>query len=365
MSKKKYKPILSESAIKEQAPAKTVRREGAPSTGNVYKTWFFILLAAYVALFGVFVVILSSSGGGASTSQDSNISTVLGKSYVELGRREEAPDPEDPSYSLTYWTWTDRNNAWGYCADVPIPLAQYPSILLIVDPNIKILKLQPMSEFSTAGIDRRAELKDVLTRYEGRTLVDFVNLETTISEGETRVFREVLRDNIAKALKVMYVKINGLDQFKATFPQGIKFAKIGTKLNPWSTVTKDGLEVSDAYYRGRKYAIFTTTSCGSCINTVMGLAGRLQTEGGMSADQVIVVFTSAKDKSEVLKSQLKGEHVIYDENMKGISKTLNLFEGPSMMLIDGKGVVFAKEPSNRLSDSISVDKVLQMYFKEQ
>ena len=66
-----------------------------------------------------------------------------------------------------------------------------------------------------------------------------------------------------------------------------------------------------------------------------------------------------------LKNQMKGEHLVYDENMRGFAKSLNLFEGPSMMLVNSEGIVIAKEPSQRLSDQVNVDKVLQIFFKEK
>jgi hypothetical protein len=289
------------------------------------------------------------------------VATVLGKSYVELGKREEAQDMDDLNTKIDYWTWTDRNNAWGYCSIIPVE--DHPSMLLIVDPNMKIIKIEPTSEFSVAGGDKRAEYREILTRYEGRTLADFTSLESTIGNTETRFFREMLRDNIAQTLKVMYVKLIGKSVFESNFPQGIKFAKIGTKLNPWKTIDSNGQEIGSAQYSGSKYAIFATTSCGSCVNSVMAHSAKLQNEGRMSASQIVIVFTSAKEKVEFLKNQLRGEHLVMDENMKGIGKELHLFDGPSMMLVSKDGIVFSKETNTTLNDTMAVDKVLQEYYK--
>ena len=44
----------------------------------------------------------------------------------------------------------------------------YPSILLIVDANFKIENCRK-SEFPMASADKRAEYRDILGRYEGRT----------------------------------------------------------------------------------------------------------------------------------------------------------------------------------------------------
>lgn len=367
MSKKSYKPVQqAEEAVKsaETKPARATANHGhSQQVKNPFKIIAYTFMSTTLVLLIILTATLFSCSSGGASSSDSSIASVLGKSYVTLGRKEVAANPDDKSQEITFWTWQDRNNAWGYCTVMDVP--NYPSILLIVDANFKIEKLQEMSEFPIAGADKRAEYRDILGRYEGRTLVDFTSLELNVAEGDTRIFREMLRDQVARSLMTMYVKINGDEQFNTLFPQGIKFAKVGTKLNAWSVSDADGKEISSNYYAGRKYAIFTTTSCGSCINTCIGLAQRLITEGSMSPDQISIVFTSAKDKVDYLKNQMKGEHLVYDENMRGFAKSLNLFEGPSVMLVNSEGIVIAKEPSQRLSDQVNVDKVLQIFFKEK
>lgn len=358
MSKKKYVPVAKTPA--ETAPV--LKAKGfEPQQGDFWKKMFFVstaLALVFAVILGFTLFVGSSSGGSKS---DSDIETVLGKSYVDLGKREQAQDPEDLNTKIDFWTWTDRNNAWGYCSVVPVD--GYPSILVITDPNLKIMRLMQTTEFSVAGGDKRAEFEKILENYEGRTLQDFTNLESTIGDTETRFFREMLRDGIAQTLKILYVKMNTKEVFDSHFPQGIKFAKIGTKLNPWKTFNADGEEVSSSTLGGSKYAIFATTSCGSCINTVMGFAQKLETEGRMSPKQIIIVFTAAKEKVDFLKGQMKGEHLVMDENMKGIGKELNLFEGPSMMLVNSDGVVFSKETNTTLNDTTSMDKVLQEFHK--
>lgn len=360
MSKKKYVPVAKTPVEAVTQPVRQ-RKEADPGNGSFWKNLFYVATSVAVVLAIVLAFTLFTGGSSGGGGSDSDVATVLGKSYVELGKREDAQDLDNLNTKISYWTWTDRNNAWGYCSLIPVE--GYPSMLLIVDPNMKIIKLEPTTEFSVAGGDKRAEYREILTRYEGRTLADFTSLESTIGDTETRFFREMLRDGIAQTLKVMYVKLIGKEVFESNFPQGIKFAKIGTKLNAWKTINTNGEEVSSSAFSDSKYAIFATTSCGSCVNTVMGLAARLENEGKMSPSQVVIVFTSAKEKVEFLKNQLRGEHLVMDENMKGIGKELNLFDGPSMMLVNRDGIVFSKETNTTLNDTMAVDKVLQEFFK--
>ena len=357
MPKKKYKPI-----VWSEESGKPIMKSQTLKTINVnYKSMFYAVLslAIILALTLIVFIVLSKGNTSVVSSNDTNIESVLGKSYVELGKKEIATDPDDPTLNISYWTWTDRNGAWGYTTEVPI--SGYPTVLLVADSNLKIIKLQPEAEFSAAGADRRADYKEALDRYEGRSLLEFTYFESAVVEGETRIFREMLRDGVAQYLKILYVKLNGIEQFNSTFPQGIKFAKVGTILNAWKTIDDGGIELSDSYYRGKKYVIFATSSCGSCINSVMDAAQRLQTTNGFSKDQIIVIFTSPKDKVDILKGRITGEHLVFDLDLRGVGKELQLQEPPSMMLVDSEGAVFAKEPSVRLQDPLNVDKILQMY----
>ena len=119
-----------------------------------------------------------------------------------------------------------------------------------------------------------------------------------------RGFSGMLRDQVARSLMTMYVNQRGR-QFNTLFPQGIKLPRLaGSTPGLMQTARRFPTiitlkEVCNIY----------ATSCGSCINTCIG-AQRLITEGSMSPDQISNRFTSAKDKVDYLKNQMKGEHLV-------------------------------------------------------
>jgi len=358
MSKKRYNPPTVEGSHDGD------RVRSAPIIGGAlpYKSMFFVACFVIVVLVVLMFIPIGSGGSISKSGDDSEIHNLLGRSYVELGRREVAQDFEEPGYELEYWFWTDRNGAWGYCTEVEVG-GGYPSVLMVLDSNIKIVSLIETSDFQVVGTKRQAEFEEALDNYRGRTLMEFTYLETSIPSGDTAEFRGLLRDAVAQAMKVIYIQTNGMDIFNSNFPQGIKFAKVGTELENWSTATADGATITSADYRGRKYAFLATSSCGSCINTVIGVSQRLQNEGRLSPEQIIVIFTSADDKADNLKKRLSGEVLVYDRGQTGFSKQISLTEStPCMMLVNSDGIVAAKAGSRSLDDTSSQDKILENFF---
>ena len=276
MSKKKYNPITEQKSVKKKSI-------GEPP----YKALFYIACVLIVILFVIIVIPFGGSSGN-SASSDSEIHELMGRAYVDLGRKAEASDIDDSSKKITYWTWTDQNGAWGYCTKLSIP--GYSDVLMVVDSNIKIITMIADGPLGI-GPKGQAEFEDVLVSYEGRSLLEFTYLETSIPEGDTAQFRGLLRDITAQALKILYVEVNGENMFRSNFPQGIKFAKVGTKLEPWSVDLYRGGSARSDDYRGRKYAFLSTSSCGSCRNTIINISQRLQNEGGLSTDQIFIIFT--------------------------------------------------------------------------
>ncbi len=354
MAKKKYMPITDE----DVAPEKKVRKPKASGEGFNYKTLFYVSLILVVLLIAVFVI--PWGGSSSNETHDEKIHTLLGSSYVELGRKETATDIDDASNKVVYWTWNDRNGAWGYCTELPIP--GYPNVLLVVDSNVKVVGMIETSPIG-AGIKRQAEYKDILEKYSGKSLLDFTYIETSIPEGETSKFRGLLRDAAANAMKVLYIEVNGESMFRSNFPQGIKFAKVGSKLEPWSVELYGGGTLSSNQYKGRKYAFLATSSCGSCRNTIVNISQRLQNEGRMGTDQIIMIYTSKEEKLEYLQKQITDEPVILDVSQRGFSTKISLTEStPCMMLVDGNGTVVAKAGSQILSDTSSMNKILEGFF---
>jgi len=348
MSKKKYKPITETKVEKK-------RTTGEPP----YKVLFYIACALVVVLFVIMVVPFGGSSGSRASS-DEDIHELIGKSYVDLGRKAVATDIDDMSKKATYWTWTDQNGAWGYCTKLDIP--GYPDVLMVVDLNIKIITMIADGPLGI-GPKGQAEFEDVLVSYEGRSLLEFTYLETSIPEGDTAQFRGLLRDITAQALKILYVEVNGEQMFRSNFPQGIKFAKVGTKLEPWSTKLYKGGTADSDDYRGRKYAFLSTSSCGSCRNTVINISQRLQNEGGLSTDQIFIIFTSQEEKIHYIEKQMSGENLIHDLSQRKFSREIFLTEAsPCMMLVDGNGVVTAKAGSRLLNDDDSLNEILQQFF---
>jgi hypothetical protein len=355
MGKKKYNPIVETVEPKKREVAK---REPGKKGEAPFKILFFLSILLVVILFVAFVVPWNSN---KASTNDSKIHELLGNSYVELGRKESATDIDDPSFKITYWTWSDRNGTWGYCTELPIP--GYPNILLVVDSNVRIISMIETGDLGV-GVRGKAEFKDALEKYNDKTLIDFTYLENTIHEGETAKFRGLLRDSAMKSMKVLYIEVNGESMFNSNFPQGLKFASVGTKLKAWTVELHGGGTISSKDFKGRKYAFLATSSCGSCRNTVVNISQRLQNEGGMSTDQIIFIYTSKEEKLSYLQKQMNGEQLVLDVSQRGFSKKISLTEStPCIMLVDGNGIVNAKAGSQLLNDANSLNKILEGYFK--
>lgn len=356
MGKKKYTPITDEDVVVE----KKVRKPKKTGEGLGYKTLFYVTLGLAVLLLALFTVPSLFGSGSSKETHDEKIHTLLGSSYVELGRKETATDIDSSSNKVVYWTWNDRNGAWGYCTELPIP--GFPNVLMVVDSNVKVMGMIETKPIG-AGVKRQAEYKDILEKYTGKSLLDFTYIETNIPEGETAKFRGLLRDAAANAMKVLYIEVNGESMFRSNFPQGIKFAKVGSKLEPWSVELHKGGTLSSNQYKGRKYAFLATSSCGSCRNTIINISQRLQNEGRMGTDQIVMIFTSKEEKLHYFEKQMTSEHLVLDISQRGFSSKISLTEStPCIMLIDGEGTVVAKAGSQTLNDADALNKILENYF---
>jgi hypothetical protein len=242
----------------------------------------------------------------------------------------------------------------------------YPDLLLMTDATLKIQKIKNITDFPKAGADRRAEYLDILTRYDNRSLDAFQRLEKGNDDGEVRNFREILRDKIAKALKVMNISENGIDWFRQNYPQGIKFSKVGSTLDPWRVTCEDGREINSSMFTGRKYAFLSATKCGKCRATVTEIAQDMVTKGGMSKDQIIFIFAGMPEETNTLKDMLTGEYLVKDPDQANFCKMISFTEGsPSMMLIDSSGTVVAKEDATSLDDMPAREKILKSFYESR
>ena len=368
MTKKRFTPVeplnvapMAENVQKKKNP---LQGEASPQQGS-FKTLFIISCVAIVVLgYFAFFGRGTTNGSPRTSAANSEIQIALGKAYVELGQvSENVADPDDASNKVTFWRFTDIRGSWGYCTVLTMP-NPYPNLLLMTDATLKITKVKNMSDFPMAGADRRAEYLDAMMRYENRTLLDFQRLEGSTDEGEVREFREIMRDNIAKALKVMCIDQNGIDWFTQNFPQGIKFSKIGSKLEPWRVTCEDGREINSSMLAGRKYAFFSASACGSCRATVTEISQDMLTKGGMGKDQIIFIFTGKPEEKAKIKDMLSGEYLVLDQDQANFCKMISFMEGsPSMMLIDSSGTVFAKENSTSLNDAEGRAKTLKNFYE--
>lgn len=369
MTKKRFTPVepinVSMNTDPGQATKTSKSKDPGASQAN-FKTLFIvscvaIVVLAYFAFFG------GGSGGTTKSSfATSDAQAVLGKAYVELGQvYENVSDPDDPSNKITFWRFSDIKNSWGYCTVLPMP-NPYPDMLLMTDATLKIQKIKNMGDLPMAGADRRAEYLDAMSRYDNRTLIDFQHLERWTDEGEVRTFREILRDRLANALKIMSISENGIDWFRQNFPQGIKFSKVGSKLEPWRVTCEDGRDINSSMLAGRKYAFLSATKCGSCRATVTEIAQDMVTNGGMGKDQIIFIFAGKPEEKSTLKDMLTGEYLVMDPDQANFCKMISFTEGsPSMMLVDSSGTVVAKEDATSLNDVEGRNKILKEFYKSR
>ncbi len=362
MTKRRFTPVETNAAAPEIERETKPRVNDGSSQATMFRNLFLIACAAVLVL-AYFAFFSGSTGGSAKSGADGDVQAILGKTYVELGNKYASiPDPEDQTTKVTYWRFSDMSQRWGFCSVITMP-EPYPNMLMITDAGLKITKIKNMNEFSQAGADKRAEYTDVMNRYEGRSLTEFSYLESSPDEGAIRQFREILRDSLAKALKVMYINEYGMDSFKANFPQGIKFSKVGTKLEPWRVTTEDGKEIGSGNFEGRKYAFLSASACGSCRAKITEIAQDMKTKGGMKPDQIVIIFTGKPEEKAKIKDMLAGEYLVLDPDSANFCKMISFTEGsPSMMLVDSKGIVVAKENSRGLEDEEAKNKTLESFY---
>lgn len=369
MTKKRFTPVesLNVTPVTDNVQKrKSVSQTDGTSPQSNFKTLFIISCVAIVVL-GYFAFFGRGSGGSSkTTTANSDVQAVLGRAYVELGQvSENVTDPDDSSNKVTFWRFSDIRGTWGYCTMLTMP-NPYPNLLLMTDATLKITKIKNMSDFPMAGADRRAEYLDAMSRYDNRTLLDFQHIEKSTDEGEVRTFREIMRDSIAKALKVMCIDQNGIDWFRQNFPQGIKFSKVGTKLEPWRVTCEDGREINSSMLAGRKYAFLSASACGSCRATVTEISQDMLTKGGMGKDQLIFIFTGKPEEKSKMKDMLSGEYLVLDQDQANFCKMISFTEGsPSIMLIDSSGTVFAKEDATSLNDVEGRAKTLKNFYESR
>jgi hypothetical protein len=364
MTKRRFTPVESAHAepVKQQPVRKHVQAE--PSQPNNYKTLFIvacvvILVLGYLAFFG------NKGGGsiGSISATKSELTTVLGTTYIELSKtNENIPDPDEPGTKVTYWRFSDLIGNNAYCTILSMP-EPFPNMLLVTDINLKIMKVKNITDFSKAGSDRRAEYIDMMSRYEGRSLLDFSTLERAYDEGEMRQFREMLRDRIAIALKVMYINEMSYESFKSMFPQGIKFSRVGSKLEPWVATTEDGREINSSMFAGKKYAFLSASACGSCRATITEISQDMRTTGNMDPSQIILIFTGKPEEKSKMKTNMAGEYLILDPDQSSFCKKISFTDSsPSALLIDQNGMVFGKEGPTGLNDIEARRKLLEGFY---
>lgn len=366
MTKKRFTPVDPLNVAPVAGTVQQKKNVSQESSQGNFKTLFIISCVVIVVL-GYFAIFGHGSGGSSKTTiANSDVAAVLGKAYVELGQvSENVTDPDDASNKVTFWRFTDIKGSWGYCTILTMP-NPYPNLLMMTDATLKITKIKNMSDLPMAGADRRAEYLDAMTRYDNRTLLDFQHLERWTDEGEVRTFREILRDNIAKSLKVMCIDQNGLDWFSQNFPQGIKFSKVGTKLEPWRVTCEDGREINSSMLAGRKYAFLSASACGSCRATITEISQDMLTKGGMGKDQLIFIFTGKPEEKAKMKDMLSGEYLVLDQDQANFCKMISFAEGsPSLMLIDSTGTVVAKEDATSLNDVEARAKLLKEFYQSK
>ena len=367
MTKRRFTPVDSNGNTSEgYFPAKKLENVPSPNGGGAnFKTLFIIACVAILVLgyFAFFGGKGSSGGTGSLAVSNSEVLKALGTSYIEIGKvKENVQDTDDPTNKVTYWQFSDVRGNWNFCSVITMP-DPFPNVILITDATLKISKVKNITDFSKAGADRRAEYNDAMKNWEGRSLVDFSSLERSSDEGDLRKFRELLRDGLAKTLKVMCVEEYGQEWFAQNFPQGIKFSRVGTKLQPWRVQCEDGREISDGTFAGRKYAFMSASSCGSCRATISEISQDMRTRGGMSPDQIIMIFTGKPEEKDKMKTMMAGEYLVLDADQANFCKMISFTEGsPAIMLIDQNGMVYAKEGAASLNDAQGRDKLLQGYY---
>ena len=240
-------------------------------------------------------------------------------------------DEEDQSFSIKMAElWDNRLQRMnGYVC--VFPLKHFPSCSLIVDGELKIVSIGSLQDIKLAG--KSQYLGGYFSKFFGLTIRSLAGNSGIFKpdEEEMTLYAEQFKSSLLKALKTVYIRVNGADDFDQLFPNGMNLASVGDYVKKFTAIDMTGKPVTISDFQNKKNAIiYVDVGCGSCMSKCASIRDLLA-----SAD-VHVLFIADGDEAETksfMTNYVQEETVVLDMDKK-VSNQLYLGEAPYLMLID-------------------------------
>lgn len=168
-------------------------------------------------------------------------------------------------------------------------------------------------------------------------------------------YAKAIREAVAQAMKLFYIKNNGFEQYTKKFPYGLLANAPGVYIDiPAMETTKKQIVAMETL-KGKSFVIIHISSCGSCRAKAINVYNTLK-KIGMKDSQIIFLSKSPLDKLEDFPKLVGNSPIIIDEDQVNITR-LAFIGTPSMMAVDAQGRAIAQLDNLRMTDS-EINKIL-------
>lgn len=168
-----------------------------------------------------------------------------------------------------------------------------------------------------------------------------------------------MKEKIGQALKLFIIAEDGYGRYKERFPGGIMAITGETQIDwPKDMVDTKGKALEMADYQGNVVVFIHMSSCGSCMNTAVGVWEDL-INFGVSKDQIIFISKSMQEKLGDFEKRIDGSSLVIDPGMKH-TLPLNLHGSPSMTAVDADLRSIVSLDSYEMNDSFKLNRALSL-----
>lgn len=301
-----------------------------------YPKWIFWIFIISILLNIVFLTLQFLPNNNSKKELEYAVSRGVYTVMKETTLRDE----DNQSFRIKFGElWDNRlQRMSGYA--VEFPMSHFPSCSAILDSDLKITSIGSLSDVSLVGTNYY--LGDYYSKFYGLN-IDRLAGNTGIfkpNDKELSVYAEEFKSSLLKAMKMAYIRVNGVEEFNRLFPNGMNMASVGDYLKKFDAVDSNGKNLSIDFLRQRKNAIiYVNVGCGTCKSKCALMRDLL------SAGDINIVFVSSGNADETksfITDYSKGETVIIDADRK-LANILYMSEPPYLILIEKDLKIVFKE----------------------
>lgn len=313
---------------------------GFPKIGTT--KWLVPLIIASFVLNIIFITI-------AFLPKDNlikNLEYSASKGAFTILNPKKITDPERKSFSILFAElWENRLQRMnGYICE--FPLHNFPSCSLIVDGELKIVSIGSLNDLILSG-------KEI---YQGAYFSKFFGLGIENLAGNSGIFKpdeeeqsvyaEQFKVSLLKAMKLLFIKVKGENEFNRLFPNGMNLAAVGDYLQKFSAVDSTGTNLTIQDLQKKKNALISVdVGCGAC-QSKCALMRDLLSSGDVNV--IFIADGTEEESKSFLDNYVHGEKVIFDPELK-VTNLLYMGDAPYLMLIDRDLKIHFKDSINEVA----------------